>query len=167
MSYTDEAQRKAQEIRQRLRFPPNAVKDPGIEITKKSSGIKGWEVERLPEPPKPYPKALVRAEEYHRPWPLTLNMVINAVANHYAVSPDDLKGATRLRRVSHARRMAIYLGIKLLKKQTMNSIATELNKDHTSILYARNEMARILPNSAPLRAIAEHIERVLIDGHYH
>lgn len=166
MSYTEETRRNAREIRHRLRFPPNAVKDTGFDITKKSSGIKGWEVEKpIPLPPKP--ARAVAAEEYHRPWPLTLNMVVNAVATHYGVCPDDLKGSTRLRRVSHARRMVIYLGIKLLKNRTMNSMATELNKHHTTILYARDEMERIMPNSAPLRAIAEHIERVLIDGHYH
>lgn len=142
MNFTKEIRQNAKEIRKRLRNPPNAVPDSGFKITRISSGIKGNHTppEPTPEPPGPPRMKLHPAVVL----PLTFDRIIRTVADYSGLTPGDLKSVSRRRDISHARWAAVYLGARLLKNRTMASMARELNKDHSSILYAQGQFQKSL-----------------------
>lgn len=166
MTYIEETRRRAKLIRQRLRFPPNAVIDPGIDITRKSSGIKGYESDKPKEPksPAPPPPNYRIVDTQPPEWPLTLATILTAVANHYGLSVGDLKGRKRARSISHARRTAAYLGVKLLTNRSKASIAREMEKDHTTVLYSCKEMEKVLLTTPILRQTVDYLTEVVSVG---
>jgi len=163
MSYTEETRRKAREIRQRLRKPPNAVRDQGIDTTKKSSGIKGYEVPFHKElPPLPIQAPPRVAEGVERP--LTFATVLSSVASHHGISVEDMKGPVRNRKVAIPRRIASYLGHKLLPNRSISSLARELHKDHTTVLYACSEMKKNLTINSVLHDHVSYLEEAILAG---
>lgn len=151
----------AKRIRQRLRYPPNAVVDRGIDLTRKSTAYKGSEpIPDAPikkilgvEPPKTYPEVY---------FPITFEDILNAVATHFGLSAEDLRGISRRHHICYARFVLVYLAIRFLNKKSIASIGRDLNKDHTSILHARNRINGIIAGNpkayAEISMIEKHIE---------
>lgn len=165
MSYTKEVRQKAKEIRNRLRRPPNAVYDPGINITRNSSGVRGGQIpasipQEAPkplQPPKVDPQVVL---------PLTFDRIIHTVTNHYGLAPESVKTPSRRRDISHARWIAVYLGAKLLKNRTLASMARELEKDHSSILHAKSEMTKYINHNKALQHVVNSLEEVVLAEHH-
>lgn len=137
----EEVLNRYKEVRQRLRKPPNAVPDHGIDLTRKSTAYKG---DVLPEgtPPK---KKLV-PETIHPPlkFPIKFDDILGAVSEFYGIGRDRLMSPERTKLPVLARRVIIHLALKMLQKRSVSSIARELDQDHTTVLHARNKINSIL-----------------------
>lgn len=161
MSPANQLIENAKRVRQRLRYPPNAVMDHGIDLTRKSTAHKGSE----PVPEKPVKKTL--KFKTASPYPevqflISFENILDAVASHYKISIEDLKGSSRKHYLCYARFVVVHLSMRFLTTKSMSSIARSLNKDHTSILHARDRINGILAENplakAEVGAIGERIE---------
>lgn len=172
-SYTEEIRRNAREIRQRLRRPPNAVPDTGINVTRISSGVKGDQIPEKTERVEVANGEEVIQEEILIPiiipgiaptveFPLTFNRILTVVADHYGLSVQSLKTASREHHVCRARWMAIHLGVKMLRNRSIASMARELRKDHTSLIYARDQMEIRINNDNYLAETVNNLHEVVL-----
>lgn len=149
----------AKKIRQRLRYPPNAVPDRGIDLTRKSTAHKGSEP--IPDPPI---KKILREETppiHIHPeirMPASLDIIIDAVGSHYGVTSEAIKSSSRRSYTCFARFVVIYLAIRLLPKKSLASIARELGRDHTTILHARGRIYDIIAGNPGVAAQVRMIE---------
>ncbi len=68
---------------------------------------------------------------------ITVNQIIEKVAYHYNVSPEDIKGKKRYKEISNARHTAIYI-LRTLSDMKLTDIAKQFDMHHTSVLSAIN-----------------------------
>lgn len=167
MSYTEEARRKAKEIRHRLMYPPNAFKP--IDLTQKSNEAS---LQSPEDPVKSYPKdqikAIVTICEQINPaikQPLTFHNIMTAVSTFYGIRINDLKGDCREYKFTIARKMSIYFADALLKKRSVSSLAKELRKDHTTILTAKKRIKELISERPELLTDIHAIESILLADH--
>jgi chromosomal replication initiator protein len=66
---------------------------------------------------------------------LTPDKIIEVVADYFKVSVPEIKGASRMKEVSQARQISIYI-IREVTRQSFPSIAEVFSKKHSSIMYA-------------------------------
>jgi hypothetical protein len=158
---------EAKRIRQRLRYPPNAVHDPGIDLTRKSTAHKGSEP--VPDPPVRKVLADPVPEPSYPPldvkFPITFDDILDAVSIHYGVSVGALKGASRRAHTCFARFVVVYLSLRLLARRSLSSIARDLDKDHTSILHARNRINAIIAGNPAVASEVLMIEAYIAANH--
>ena len=165
MSEAGELIENAKRIRQRLRYPPNAVPDTGIDLTRRSTAYKGNE----PIPDPPIKKALENPRPAPQPQvdiilPLSFDDIVEAVAAHYDISPVTIKSSDRRSHVCFARFVVVHLSLRLLAKRSLSSIGRDLDKDHTSIIHARDRINAIIAGdaqiAAEIQAVGDYIETV-------
>ncbi len=65
----------------------------------------------------------------------SIEKVISAVASHFGLSAQDLKGSSRSRRVSQARQVAMYI-LRKVFKASLPEIARTFSKDHSTVIHA-------------------------------
>lgn len=154
----DELIENARKIRQRLRFPPNAVPDHGIDLTRKSTAYKG---DILP-PDTPPKKKLEEPKVIPAiVFPIHFNEILYAVSRFYRVPVESLRGDRRFKPEVLARRVIVHLGIKLLGR-SLSSIGRELNKDHSTIIHARNKILLNLQTNTKLQGEVSAIEESIL-----
>jgi len=77
--------------------------------------------------------------------------VIEAVARHYGVHPEDLRGKNRSQEVAVPRQIAMYL-IREELGLPLAEIGRELGgRDHTTVLYGYEKVAQSIEVDARLR----------------
>ncbi len=157
---------EAKRIRQRLRYPPNAVKDPGIDLTRKSTAHKGSE----PVPDPPIKKPLIEFREPTYPalevrFPVTFDDILEAVSQHYGVTVGILKGGSRRAHTVFARFVAIYLSLRILPTRSLKSIGRDLGKDHSTIIHARNRFLAIIAGNSQVATEVQMIEKYIETVH--
>lgn len=73
--------------------------------------------------------------------PVTGELIINTVAEHFNISPDDIRSSKRNKEISYPRQIAMYL----CRKMTTDSLQTIGNilhkKDHTTIIYGEKKIS--------------------------
>lgn len=142
MSYATEAQRRAKEIRQRLRYPPNAVPDCGIDLTRKSSAA--------PEEPPPQPEApsitRIRVRVFIEKPTLRFSTIMAVVAQYYGLTIEQLCSSSRSANITMARHISVYLGDKLLGR-SLCAMGRDINRDHTSVLNGRRRIIKLVFNN--------------------
>lgn len=161
MGYIKDAQRRAKEIRARLRYPKNWVWDP-------ESGSPPPKTKKVQENQQDEPcTATVKVQEITTqeqiPATISFGAILSLVSGHLGLNPYDLKGACRRKELSDARHIAVYLATQFLKNHTLTTIARGLNKDHTSIIYARDKVTANLPTDSVLASTVAHLEVELRD----
>ena len=78
------------------------------------------------------------------PCEIPVKGILNDVAEHYGVTVEDLRGASRVHWVSFSRMIAIWLLKQNNPKRKLTEIGKALNKDHTTVLYALRKMAGMM-----------------------
>lgn len=157
---------EAKRIRQKLRNPPNAVHDPGINLTRQSTAYKG----DIPPPDTPPKKVLRETERVVYPviqLPLGFEDIVEAVSSHYGVSPAAIRGSSRRSHTCFARFVVVHLSLKLLAKRSLKSIGRSLNKDHSSILHARDRISAIIAGNSQVANEVQMIESYIETAHNH
>ena len=72
----------------------------------------------------------------HQPIPVTVEKIINEVANIFNVSPDEMRSGKRTANVSNARKVAIYV-IQEVTGLSYDNIGKEFGgRDHSTIVYS-------------------------------
>lgn len=159
---------QAKLIRQRLRNPPNAVYDPGIDLTRKSTAHKGSEPNPDPAPKKALVEPIIVEPSYPPMdirFPITFDDIVEAVAIHYGLTTGAIKGPSRKAHKVFARYVAIYLSRRLIPTRSLASIGRDLGKDHSTILAARDRFNGILAGNSRVAAEVQMIE-VYIEAAY-
>lgn len=157
------------EVRTRLRTPPNAVPDTGINLKHDQLGRKG-EPEATPKPqPLPY-QYKEKVKNYRhtyrtsfRPSNESLNIrtVLDFVAKEFRLSRRTIRSRERNRDVVLARQIAVYLTAKLTT-HSIASMADYLARDHTSLHHGQQTIAAIMAESGPKALKINDIETRLL-----
>jgi hypothetical protein len=95
------------------------------------------------KPIGPLPRDVLRiASDVQRP---TIKEIISFVALEHGVSVDEIISHRRHAKLNHARQVAMYI----CTRDTMNPltvIGRAFNRDHTTILHARDKIKRMIDN---------------------
>ena len=159
MSVVDDMLQRYKEIRLRLRYPPNAVPDTGINLGRNREQPKP----QLPPPPLPFPKI-----EFEQVPPLppiveqpttgvTFCSTLSITAKEFGLSFNQIRAKCRKKNVVFPRQVAIYIACKQ-QKWTISRIGHYLNIDHTTAMYARNRIASKIEGDPELRDRIKEIE---------
>jgi hypothetical protein len=168
MSDAFDLQQRYIEIRKRLRRPPNAVVDQGIDLRRnRLPPTKGTPTPvPLTEKARPFHEIRVFISEQCRP-PKTIDvgMILRAVAHHYRVRIDDIKGRSRHATVVEPRHVAIFLALRLTTRSSV-ALAKDIDRDHSSILHARDKMILRIEAGEPVSEVIQFLEKGIKAGHY-
>ncbi len=94
--------------------------------------------------------------------PTTIEQVQRAVAEHFDVRIADLRGRSRQRQIVRPRQLAMYLCKTLIPSLSLNDIGEHFGgKDHTTVLYACDRIAREVETNTTIRHTIEQLARTL------
>lgn len=147
---------RARDIRLKLRRPPNAVFDRGIDLRRGRNpypatvpAIKPSEIPQL--------KARVLITEKEREAKrVKIDTILKAVSLHFRIGINDLKGKSRIASVTYPRHLAVYLACKHTK-MTYSAISRIFSRDHTTTLYVRDKIAAQIAEPLVFYATAKAI----------
>lgn len=91
---------------------------------------------------------------------VNFEMITEAVAAHYHISPDLLFTKTRKREVSDARQIVMYLA-KKLAKMPLTTIGHKIDRTHATVIYACNNIEDRLATEKKLAADLDAIEAAI------
>jgi len=149
-----EIRQNAREIRARLRRPPNAVMDMGIDLKrKKQPTIPLYAVVKITElePPKPVK--------------VTLAMVLEATGDYYSFGKKEIIEPNRTKRVSLARHIVFYL-TKKLTKIPGSQVCFHMNRDHTCGIGSVKKISSLIESDPTISQAVYEIEQRIISGNY-
>ena len=150
MSEVSDMLQRYREIRQRLRYPPNAVPDTGINLKRKP-------VIAIETPTElEYP----RSSSHYSPFVsngLIFSSTLEITANEFGLSGKDLHKRCRIRAICFPRQVAIYVAAKQGRWST-SWIGTRLKLDHTTILHAKSKIATLIETNPRLKNRVQSIE---------
>ncbi|MGF1567471.1 MAG: chromosomal replication initiator protein DnaA [Nodosilinea sp.] len=91
--------------------------------------------------------------------------VLAAVAEHFKVSVDDLKGASRRREISQARQVGMYL-MRQRTDLSLPKIGDEFGgKDHTTVMYSCTKVEKLLKRDLDLaQTVRQLSDRINLTG---
>ncbi len=75
------------------------------------------------------------------PISVTVDKIFSAVFKKYNVSKEDIKGKKRVKNITWARQVTIYL-IREITELSLPDIGEIVDKDHTSVMYANNQVIK-------------------------
>lgn len=92
---------------------------------------------------------------------ITIEMVIDAVAQHYDLTVIELKSPARSKRIAAPRQMAMYLS-REETKASLPQIGEALGgRDHTTVMYGYEKINRLVEQNERIRKDAMHIRETL------
>ena len=98
-----------------------------------------------------------------QPPPLTVEKVITEVARTYGVSPDDIRSSKRASNISNARQTAIYIA-REITQMAMTALGAEFGgRDHSTIVYAVQQVEKLMKKDAKIKATIEDIIKNIRD----
>lgn len=154
------------EVRNRLRCPPNAVPDTGINLRRD-----------IPPPPEPEPIGLPedrieltptqqrRIEKYRTSFcrkDVTFRNILKLAAAEFGVEYHLVLTRSRVAKVVLPRQVAFYLASKHLQ-QSLSSMGKHLGLDHTSVLHGRNKVKLLVAKNPSFRDQIKAIEAKLLE----
>ena len=92
----------------------------------------------------------------NHPAEITVDSIINEVANAFKVSPEDIRSQNRRANISMARKITIYL-MKEIKGMTYIQIGDELNKNHSTMTIHYQEISQKLKKNSDLKETVDDI----------
>lgn len=90
---------------------------------------------------------------------LTIHRIQEAVAKHFKLDPRLLIGKGRTRKLTYPRQIAMFLCRELLPDKPLAEIAKAFGKDHTTVIYACEQIAKDLAAEPDLEAIRASLTR--------
>ncbi len=92
---------------------------------------------------------------------VTVDMIKAAVARYHGMTVQDLLRRTREKQVSHPRQIAMYLSTKLTTLSLPNIARLFGGFDHTTVLFSKRKVTRLLTESPDMRRDVEEIMKLL------
>jgi hypothetical protein len=164
---------EARERRERLRNPPNAVRDYGIDLKRRG-------IPKVAEDPKPTPAparfvlpydigglqpvyTLRYDVPYQRPeGALSVRMIQRAVCQKYNITLAEMLSAHRTANVVLPRQIAMYLA-KLLTGKSLPDLGRRFGgKDHTTILHGVRKITALRLSDAVIDAVVIELSNLLV-----
>lgn len=167
--------RHATEIRRRLLTPPNAVEDAGIDLKRGSRLVPPAAPESESPPacppqateptvPEPSPSNILPFV----PKKLTALRVIELVAKHTGYGVAAILSDSRKGKVTLARHIAIWMCIKHFPERSLPQHGLTFDRDHTSIIHARDRIKGYLNSDSTegesIRRIIRRVEEEIRHG---
>jgi len=92
--------------------------------------------------------------------PVTIEQVQRAVAEHFDVRIADLRGRSRQRQIVQPRQLAMYLCKTMIPSLSLNDVGEYFGgKDHTTVLYSCDKVAKAAEANPALRQTLEQISK--------
>lgn len=99
----------------------------------------------------------------NQPMPITIERIIDEVAQTYRVNPNDIRSNKKNAPISQARQIAIYI-VREITQATMKEIGQEFGgRDHTTIVYTLKKVENLIKTNAHDRGIIEDIIKNIRD----
>lgn len=136
-------------IRARLRNPPNAVPDKGINLKKPPPTEESKEAEVL----IPVTEAVIDFPPDFSPFKrkdLTFSSTLDFSAKEFGLSPKEIRAHTRIQAVLLPRQIAVWIAWKY-RLNSLSSMGNYLDMDHTTMIHARNKIDRLIDQDDTLR----------------
>lgn len=102
---------------------------------------------------------LVSPEEEAQPV-LTLDQIMESVAEHFSVSVSDLKSRRRTQAIAEPRQVAMYLSRKLTNRSYADIGQEFGGRDHSTVMHAEDKIKEIVDKQKPL---ARHVRSLKQD----
>ena len=94
--------------------------------------------------------------------PITIETVQRAVAEQFDVRISDLRGRSRQRQIAFPRQVAMYLCKNLMPNLSLNEVGEAFGgKDHTTVLYACQKIAKESQDNCELRQLLTALQRII------
>jgi len=101
-----------------------------------------------------------------RPDKVTVDQVVDAVCRYYKVSEDAMSSSSRSRTIAYPRQVAMYLA-RTETDASLPQIGARLgNRDHTTILYGYEKIAKEVERDDSIRRDTLEIKAVLYDSEH-
>lgn len=93
----------------------------------------------------------------HQPLPMTVDRIITEVSRTYGVTSEEVRGSKRSGNISMARQVSMYI-IREITPMSTTSIGEEFNnRDHSTVVYACQQVAKNMDNDTRFRETVEDI----------
>lgn len=93
----------------------------------------------------------------HQPLPITVDKIINEVAEIYNVHPDEMRSPKRSSNISAARKVAIYV-IQDITGMPYENIGKEFGgRDHSTVVYAIKNVKETMERDSSTRSLIEDL----------
>lgn len=96
------------------------------------------------------------------PEPVTVDKIISEVSRTYGVDEADIRSKKRDAPVSYSRQVAMYI-VREVTQMSYTSIGKEFGRDHSTVVYAMQEIERKLKSNSHEREVIEDIIKNLQD----
>ena len=103
---------------------------------------------------------LVRTKERK----VSIETILRVVADHFAVKVSELTGKRRHKSISHPRQVAMYLARRLTQYSLVEIGGQFGGRDHTTVIYANEKVAREIETNPRLREDLEMLVRRIRTG---
>ena len=98
-----------------------------------------------------------------QPAPVTVEKIIEEVANTFCVSPDDIRSSKRSSNISTARQIAMYV-VREITQMSMSAIGDEFNgRDHSTVVYAIQQVEKNIQTNIKTKSIVEDLIKNIRD----
>ena len=135
------------EVRNRLRYPLNAVPDTGINLRRNRTPPPEPEKPQQPKPKTALkPSEQSQIETYKTSFcrkDVTFKSILKLVAAEFGLEYHQIMCRRRTVRIVFPRQIAFYIANKNIH-QSLASMARYMGMDHTSILHGRNKVRRLV-----------------------
>ncbi|MCD7715043.1 MAG: chromosomal replication initiator protein DnaA [Lachnospiraceae bacterium] len=92
---------------------------------------------------------------------ITPELIINTVAEHFQITPEDIKGSKRSSEIVYPRQIAMYLCLEMTNAGTKHVGAIMGNRDHSTIIHGRKKIYDELKSSENTRNTVDIIKKKL------
>ena len=100
----------------------------------------------------------------NQPMPITIERIIDEVAQTYKVNPADIRSNKKNAPISQARQIAIYI-VREITQATMKEIGQEFGgRDHTTIVYTLKKVENLIKTNPHDKGIIEDIIKNIRDN---
>ena len=96
--------------------------------------------------------------------PLTHNAIINTVARNFSVSPNDITGKSRDKKITQARHIAIMLCRELLGLSLPQVGRLFGNRDHSSVIHSIRKINQLQDSDKHMHSEVEKIRKLCLHG---
>lgn len=83
-------------------------------------------------------------------------LIIAEVASYYNITESDIRGTARNKVTAEARQMSMYL-IRTLTTLSLQDIAAEFGKDHTTVMHSIDKIEKNMPSSDHLKTVVKEV----------
>src|SRR5262245_23047160 len=164
MSDTSQLIRNYNEIRDRLRYPPNAVPDAGIDLKRKKYACREEPKEPVEviEYPPDLTKCIVSMVEIERNPKryVTLAEIRKVVCTYFHIDPQTLRSRRRHKEVVYPRQIYWYLA----SQHTLLSLPTigrTTGHDHTTVIHSRDKIVNQMRENLRTAEVVKQLETML------